>query len=485
MDGLLELQLYKNPCYYPKYSETITPIGAPFTVTPRNLGLESGYIDVGIDFNTLTQANYLGITNQNFTFYAYIDRLEHVAGEHHFRIIYHVDPLRTYKDKITLGCQYVARNSTPTLLYDELLGGGSPYPEITITQANFGHPNSRVLVVQAHPQDAVGEDYATSNTPVHPTLYDFYLKEYDVRNPLGTSPIDQFFALCREFDPYLIVTAYSIPWIDTTELTSSVLPINNEGYYAEGWGKLPSSGRQSDRFGYTKLISTPEGLTKVDSSFTIVIPTAGVLQVPIELLQFDYVYLRRDIDVFTGLVNYQLVDENDRAYGYSIRGGSVNTIPIIGNPEETYISQNQNALSTALIGDVATIAGGAALTATGAGSLAGGGMMLMGAKNLISRQAQIKDAGTSYSNPPAFLGSALAYRYTDYFYIVTKKSRVENEQIVHTEKGYPQERIMLTNFPSKGGYLETRNCNIETDGSVPVWAVTKINQIFDSGLKVV
>lgn len=475
------VQLYKNPYPYPTYTRTLTKYKDPFQATPRNMNLRAGYIDLPLTFADVNNCNYLSFTRDGMTVYAWITEAEEIGGNNRFRLKYNTDALRTFLPKVNLGVQYVERGPTPTLLYDELLGSSDPFPEVIVNELTFGHPNRRVMVVQAHPQDAVGEDYSTSNTPVHPTLYDFYLKEYNVTNPLATPAINEFFSLCREYDPYLIVTVYSIPWVSTEGLTPAVLPINNEGYYAEGWGKIPSSGPQSDRFGYTQILSVPEGLTQIDSSYTIVIPTAGVLRVPIELLQFDYIYLRRDIDVFTGLVNYQLVDDHDMPYGHSIRGGSVNTIPIIGDPLETYLSQNQNALSTAVIGDVATIAGGAVMAATGAGALAGGSMMLVGARNLITRQAQIKDAGTSYSNPPAFLGSALAHKYTDRFYTVIKKSKVDNSHLVHAEKGYPQNRLMNLSLPT-AGFIQTRNCAVS--GAIPQWAIDEINARFDGGLLV-
>jgi hypothetical protein len=153
---------------------------------------------------------------------------------------------------------------------------------------------------------------------------------------------------------------------------------------------------------------------------------------------------------------------------------------------DTYLSQNQNGLATSLIGDVASIAMGAGLIAAtgGVGAALGGGASIAGGVNgLMNTAASIGDAGNHYSNPPAFLGTALAANFNQRFWVVTKKLKITNEDKVRSQFGYPYNMVDTLTFPA-AGYIQTEGCNVESDGSVPRWAMDEINAMFNSGVLV-
>src|SRR5699024_10269133 len=106
---------------------------------------------------------------------------------------------------------------------------------------------------------------------------------------------------------------------------------------------------------------------RVDHTAQIVVPEAGVLNVPDELLTKGNLQVRRDMDLFSGASNYMLVSGDD-LYTNSIRGSSASTIPVLSDIADTYISQNQNSLTTSLIGDVATVGMGGVASMTGLGA---------------------------------------------------------------------------------------------------------------------
>ena len=209
------------------------------------------------------------------------------------------------------------------------------------------------------------------------------------------------------------------------------------------------------------------------------------MSIPDELLVKEDLRLRQDIDLFSGACNYMLVTGTADYYTQSVRGSSISSIPIVSDPFDTYLSQNQNALATSLIGDVASIATGfAAAGATGGmGAAIGGGMAASGFNNIVSKVAQMKDMATQYSNPPAFLGTALAANFNGVFWVVITKESVSNADQVHSNFGYPLEMVDTLTFPSKG-YIKTRGCSVRSDGTVPQWAIQEINSRFDNGIYV-
>ena len=483
-----QLTLYKNPKHYPTFTESLTVTYGPKEITPRNIGFQNGHIDIQVDYDTIIESNYLGLDRGSLTLYAYIDRVEHLSGDKLFRVFYAVDPLRTYRNKLDLGNQFVLRGPGETDLYDEMLGSVDPYPEVDITERNFtGNEHGRVLVVQVRRRSSQG---IKSNVPVNPSLYEFYVTKYSAQDPTDSTPIWNLLDAIQKNDVPLIVTMYSVPDFDFTGLVTSSLFYDEGGEnYVSGFHVITAAESHAARFTQTAVLNIPQTLgkkpllTRVDSSITLLIPDAGIINIPPELYDENTVMLRRDIDIFSGLSNYMLVGSSGRVFPHSVRGGAVSSIPIVSDPMEVYLSQNQNALATSVIGDVAMLAGGVGLAATGKGALIGGGMAVRGATGLLSTQSAIKDAGRNYTNPPAFMGSALAANFSNKFYQIEKYSKVTNEEMIHDEFGYPRNLVEPLTIPSNG-FIQTQNCGVKSDGTIPQWAITEINGIFDNGLKV-
>lgn len=489
------LQFYRNQYRYPHYSNSLTSYGESMPCTPVGVNLKSGTLRVKGTMTDFMSCNYLRLTRDGQHIYAWIDNVT-FKNEDVFEVSYSVDAWRTYKSKINLGTQYIARRPQATSRKDKLLGGLNDYPDITSVRFPIGLPNKRIFVVQVRP--ASGE--LNSRTPVQPNPYQFFLREYDVNDSRSDASLSALMSAVSGAEPVNIVTMYSIPYMNISGLQNQDLIVKTASSNLDPITGFKFLNGQDPA---TLLhIETPfslvgidiDELLRVEHSVQLVIPEAGILDVPDELLVKGDLQLRQDVDLFSGASNYMLVDgDGSNAYTQSVRGSSISSIPIVSDPLDTYLSQNQNALSTALMGDVASIAGGAAMMMGGGGLIAGagglasafgGGTIISGINNIVGREAQQADMARAYTNPPAFLGTALASNYNQQFWVVVRKTGVTNSAQVHSNFGYPYGIIDALSFPS-AGYIQTEGCAVmSTDGSVPRWALDEINSNFNNGILV-
>lgn len=482
------LQLYKNKYNYPKYSETITPVGEPMTFTPNNMGLKAGSIDVAGDTSRFMSCNYIRMIRDGETIYAWIDEVVFHTKDS-FTIRYSVDPWRTFKSKIELGTQFVTRQPQSTTKRDKLLGAPTDTNEVTSFLYSIGQPSKRVFVVQLRTDS--GEVF--SRTPVQPTPYQFYFIEYEMNNWTANTALNSLMTILGGAKPINIVTMYSIPWCDISTLPPQPLVIersDDDRVTVEGF-KFLAAGINPATIFYNEapLQSYPfelNSLKRVTHSVQLVISEAGVMSIPDELLSRPDLRLRQDIDLFSGACNYMLKSDVTEQWTQSVRGSSVSSIPIVSDPYDTYQSQNQNALTTSLIGDVANIAIGGAMAfgGGGLGALAGSGAVMGGVNGLIDRFYVSGDIENKTSNPPAFLGTAMASTMNGRFWMVVTQTPATNQSDVNSRFGYPINMIKTLTFPT-AGYIETENCNVSsTDGTVPRWAIEEINTIFNNGIRV-
>jgi hypothetical protein len=356
-------------------------------------------------------------------------------------------------------------------------------------------------------QVRAGAGETFSNTPVQPTPYQFYLVEYPINSWQDCAPLASLMsALPNNAQTQNIVTIYSVPWFNTSSLPTQPLTVlDTNGSTIQTISGFKCVGTANDMSGIlynqTKINTDNLGqLLQSNHSVQVVIPEAGILTIPDEIYATGNVYLRQDIDILSGACNYMLTDGSTTYYTQSVRGSSMTSIPILSNPEDTYLSQNQNGLTTSLIGDVANVALGVGLMAAtrnptlAAAGMSHGmdlGMMGWGAQTAVSggagmleNWAQRQDGGQNYVNPPAFLGTALASNFNGMFWVVKTQTNVTNYDVVHANFGYPYNLIDTLTFPASG-YIETQNCDVaSTDGSVPRWALQEINTLFDNGILV-
>lgn len=483
------LQFYRNQFMYPRYKEGLTAYGSPMDCTPVGVNLRSGTLRVKGEFSDFMACNYLSLTRDGRTIFAWIDDVR-FRSEDSFEVNYTVDAWRTYKGKIALGTQFIHRSQQPTYLKDNLLGSVKPYRSINTVMQTIGQRDKRVLVVQCRN----GSDSIFSNTPVQPTPYMFFLCEFNVNNWQATAAIQSLMSYLSDSAESLnIVTMYSIPYVDISSVPSApLIVVNGSGSFTIDGFKLLGTSDHSGIFHIETPVVINEDvneLMKVDHSVQLVIPEAGIISIPDELLFKTDLKLRQDIDLFSGASNYMLKSDIANYYTHSVRGSSISSIPIVSDPFDTYMSQNQNSLATSLIGDVASIAMGAGILAStgGIGAALGGGAGIAGGLNGLMNTAANIDTAMSQkaSNPPAFLGTALASKFNQTFWVVTTKTNVENEQQVHDNFGYPFNMVADLTFPAAGGYIKTQGCNVSsTDGSVPRWALEEINRLFDNGILV-
>ena len=435
--SMATVRFYKNRYYYPHYSNNIQAVGSAKQYTPVNMGLRTGTIRVAGSMDDFMNCNYLAITRSGRTLYAWIDDVSYRTANS-FDVTYQVDAWRTYRSSVTLGTQFIERSNTVTYKRDDLLGSTKAYPDVVHRMQSIGDNNKRVLVVQT--KNFVGEQL--SNTPVQPTPHNFWFVEYDIHDWANNEVIGQFMnAITGGAEPTNIVTVYSVPYVDISHLPTRDLIVTyggSDSYNVPGFKSLTQGQTmQLSTFVETEILLDHvdiDELLRVDHSVQLVVPDAGILNIPDYLLKESKLYLRQDVDIFSGASNYMI--KSDTKYSaQSVRGSSISSIPIISDPMQTYISQNQNALATSLIGDVATVFGGLAMI--GSQGAIGTGATLSGLNGIINRQAMIEDMANKTSNPPAFLGTALASFFNRQFWTIVTKQAVDNANQVHGNYGYP------------------------------------------------
>lgn len=481
------LQLYKNIYKYPHYSEELQTWGNPMDCTPVGMNLKTGSLRVKAEMSDFMGANYLSLTRDNETIYAWIDNVEYL-NDTLFHITYSVDAWRTYKTYVSLGTQFIVRQPETTTQYDPLLS--SPSNRMTVTSKKYGISDrtKRVFVVQVRVQ--TGEVF--SRTPVNPSPYQFYMREYDLNNWLADESIDLLMSSITDAtESTNIVTMYSIPYMDLSGLSEVPLIVDqgSSSVTVNGFKMLGDNDPTSLLTVNTPIVrdlTAIDDFMRVEHSMQIVIPEAGIIQVPDELITRTDLVLRQDIDLYSGACNYMLTTSTGDLYTQSVRGSSLSSIPIVSDPMDTYISQNQNALTTSLMGDVASmvIGGGVAVASGGAGALLGAGAVVNGINNIASRSASIHDMTNKVSSPPAFLGTALVANFNQMFWVVTSKKEVTNADYVHTNFGYPINMVKPLTFPTSG-FIQTEGCNVYSmTRGIPRWAIEEINQNFNNGILV-
>lgn len=484
--SMASVRFYKNPYVYPNYGN-ITAFGNARPCTPVGTGLRTGSIKVKGNMDDFMSCNYLALTRSGQTIYAWIEDVTyHTANS--FNVTYKVDAWRTYQNRITLGTQFIERRPQSTIAKDDMLGSANPRPVVNSIMHSFPNSGKRVFVVQVR----TGSGEVFSRTPVQPSPHQFFVTEYSLNNWTATQHLDQLMtAITQDAEPTNIVTIYSVPHFDVSNIPQVPLTVKRAGdnVTINGFRMLNNTFvPQMNLYNEAEInftgISIDE-LMRVDHSVQLVVPEAGIITIPDELIGTGGLYLRQDIDLFSGACNYMLFHGGVGYTSHSVRGSSVSSIPIVSDPLDTYISQNQNALATSLIGDVASIVGGTAMAlgTGGVGSAIGAGGIASGVSGLVNRYASLQDAGQRYSNPPAFLGTALATSFNGNFWLVVTRKRVDNASAVHTNFGYAYNMINSLTFPTSG-YIKTQGCSVTSDGTVPAWAIEEINSMFDNGVYV-
>lgn len=478
------LTLYKNSKPYPYYSNSLTTVKT-LNVTPFNQNLRSGYIDIELTGDEMFTFNYLSYKRGSKLIYGWVTDIEKLSRVNLYRVNFEVDPLRTYRNNLILGKQIIERRPQATKLHDPYLGSSNHHNDMIITKKMIGDPTSRFAVVQKR-QPGAAE--VCSRVPGIPTPYQFWVCKYLVNDWTSSKPLRQ---LLNKFvdsgQTSDIVTIYSVPFVDSQYLTGGSLnfKVGNENKAVEGWSLI---GELVDPKGKFQNIMTLDfktnypDITKSQHSMNIVIPDAGVLNVPDEIAFGDRPVLVRDVDIFSGSCNYHLALENGlKMTPFSVRGSALSTIPILSNPYDTYISQNQNTLAASLLGDTASLVIGGGMLASG--NPLGAGMAMSGGSSAFSTLNSLSDAKNMIpSNPPAFLGSALVSDHNNWVYQVVTKKPYTNEAEVRDRLGYPYNVLDTLVIPSNG-FIQTSNCSVSSDGSVPLWAINEVNQLFDNGIK--
>ena len=404
--------------------------------------------------------------------------MEHLAGNKLYRVHFTTDAYRTYINNVVIGTQFIERSPEPTNLHDPLLGSEEPTNIFFTQNYSFPNPDKRYMVVQVR-QSA---DFVESMTPGQPSMYNFFIAEYSVNNWRGTQGIVSLMeAISSGERPTNIVTAYSVPHVDlwSDGFFTEPIPVkyaNDHIIAVNGWRLLLDNVDNQKKFVSTCPINLEgEGFLKTSHSISIVIPDAGIINVPDTIAVKDNLNLKMYVDIFSGACNYILCI-GDNPTHRSVRGGATTSIPIISDPYDTYISQNQNTLMASILGDVANLGYGI-YTGNPASMTAGGTGLL----NTVTRLADAKNEIPS--TPPAFLGSALMPHYNKRFWVQYNYAYVDNAVKVNERYGYPKNMVDEVTIPTQG-FLKLQNCSVRGTGStsVPQWAIEEINKRFNEGI---
>lgn len=479
--ALATLQFYKNPEHYPKFTNTLVA-GPIVTIEDRDVDLISSTLHLSRgNLAHATGNNYMKLTVDDKTYYAWITGIS-TRTPTTINISYTVDAWRTYRSKLTLGNQYIARGITPTQKPDPLLTTESHVPSLATYKQSFPLADQRTMVVQTVTR--VGE--VVSPTPGQPTHYQFFFCNYPLNNWKAATAIEALMVNMQgDEQPKNIVAMYSIPAVDISGLATSPLGVTtSEGTtMVEGW-KFMNVGSQQSIF--TTSIDLPRSYItdtfyQTEHRVQLVIPEAGIITLTDDLLAKTSLSLRRDIDIFSGATNYMIMS-GDTPYTLSVRGGSLGAIPVIGDPLQTYVGNSQNQRLLAATGDAASaVIGGARMLA---GDPLGAGGLMTGVNGLLNKRAAMSDMENKFMTPPAYLGSALVPHYNAQIWTVVTRMVPDNVEITRARYGYPQERYGPLIVPASG-YIQTENCSVSSDGSVPRWAVDEIDNLFNNGLLVI
>lgn len=486
---MYSLQFYTNPYTYPDYG-SITAVGSPIEITGVDIDDNQGMIKTDkLTFAQRFSVNYLAVTRDDVTLYGFITSIERLSGDKGVMVSFTVDPFRSFRSAVSFGTQFVVRHPTTSFDFDPFLRGATgEQPTITTTELAFADAGSRMLVVQIMRPD---EDVLNSSTPVQPSPYVFFFKQYSITNTTGVSDINALMnVIINSARPSNLVSIYSVPVFDYSGMSTGTqgLPLIIDGVetiVGTSWLRLSSGNWSSVVTKYSPVFTqTDKTILRVPHSVSVVVPEAGILQVPDELLFKTNLRLRQDIDMFSGASNYMLVYDGADITPNSVRGGGLASIPIAYDVQQQALASNRTALTVGMLSDLASIGIGVtgALATGGLGAIVGGGMVSSGAFGLINKIGGLGDSINQQTNPPGYLGSALVQNFNQTAYLIIARGKSDNASIINARYGYPCNQVQSLTIPSSG-YIQTQDCNVS--GNIPTWARKEINQILDGGLRVI
>ena len=488
------LTLYTNPHSYPNYG-SVTQVGSPFEVTGVDIDDARGTIKTDkLTFAQRFSINYLKLERDGVTLWAFIENISRVSGDSLVAIDFKIDAFRTFRSVTSFGTQLVVRQPEATFDFDPLLRGNSGEPNIvTTTRINIDNPEFRVLVVQIMRPDGDTTDYTS---PVQPSPYIFYFKQYNINSPQTDSDIAALIkAITNSARPSNLASIYSVPVFASGGMSTSVggIPLvigGSTNVIGSNFFKLTGGSwalavrRLSPIFTFTD-----KTILRTKHAVSVVIPEAGILNVPDELLFKEGLRVRQDIDMYSGASNYMLVYDGVDATPYSVRSPGLSGVPIAYDVQQQMFAANRSNIIGGLVGDVATIgigiAGVASAGATGGlltpAGIMGGTMVAKGAMGIASTLGSLGDNVNQQVNPPSYLGSAMAANYGQSLFLVVTQGRSDNASIVNTRYGYPVNQFKTLTIPSSG-YIQCSDANV--GGPIPLWAREEINTLLNDGLRV-
>lgn len=493
---MITINYYINQYDYPEYGANLGSIIRTQQATPVRTGINSGTLKVEGGFKQFFDVNYISIIQDGSTRYAWITDIQHLSGERLWELTYQVDAFRTYLSRTNFGNQYVERYYTPTTKIDSLIGSNTTdYSNIEVTSTRFDVGDApqgwRTLVVQI---SKAGDTSLINAGPVQPSPYALYLRTYDMRAWTSDTQLMAFFNdLINKEEPTNLVGIYSVPYIDISP--TGTLPLEREGGTDSYSGF--STYTNSIYGALTKLlnITLPDvGTPQAERLYTIDIPTAGQIIIPRYMVEGGgALQLERLIDLYSGSTTYNLLYANQPT-GLSVTAPPIADIPIAydGRAQTLAVMRNgtRNSIYSMLTpSNVSGIAGNAMTGFSLAGPMGAVAGATLGAvadplMNTLKRQflpahgdiVYSKDGGSKQGGINTFL-----IKYEQTVFITCQYASNQNADNIHNRFGYVHNTIVNIAIPTNG-YIKTLGCTVR--GNIPKWARDSINDIMDSGLRI-
>lgn len=486
----MDVTLYSNRSRYPDYEASLPLASKSFACVELGVGGQTGTIKLAATYDDVASYNYMSYTVAGKTVYGWITGWSKFNSTQ-YALDYSVDSFRTWRDNITPGVQYIQRDTEVNYLPDKMLQIDRPAMVQTTSTYNYDNPDTRYMVVQI-----AGSGYGLR--PLQPSPYDLYILPYTVQTGAEASAFMQALAAAPG-RPRNLAGIYSVPYVDTSQLVGAgaiLLDIfQPEGQVGEytipddaGLYRMPAGLSQAAaRSLFVRNIDIPKLWTdeifRAEHVVQIVIPEAGIIKIPDELLHEPdgALGLSQSCDPYSGAVNYMLT-YNGKPTNQSVRGTSLSAIPSLSDEASAYYNVNHGAINAEMMSNAATVVtqAGAGLAMAGpVGAIAGAVGGLMSFDESAARHEVA--AGQYQHTAPAMSGSALMMLQSNRVHVVITRPYLKEPERVWARYGYPQDRVKLLDLNQR--YVQTRGCNVLTDGTVPAWAIDEINKILDNGLR--
>lgn len=488
----MNVTLLSNRYRYPDYEASVDTLASKSFTNCVELGVggKTGTLRIGASSSDVSQFNYLSFDLGGKLYYAWITEWKKFNSTQ-YEVSYQIDAFRTYQNDITYGNQWIKRDMTESFYRDNMLQSTNPHMSQNTTILNYPDPDTRYLAIQWSKNP-----YKVAH-PIQPSPFGLYFMPYNVHT--GSSDVTELMTWLASVPgrPRNLGGIYSVPYVDTSLLVGNSLlnadfiaPDNAVGEIAQSFPTLyhmpETLTAQAMRGAFRRSLVIPNGFAddifRMEHSVTLMIPDGGIIEIPDSMLGGGKnLTLTQSSDPYSGITSYTL-DLDGKPTNQVVRGTALSAIPSISDEAAAYYSINSAAITAEAMNNAGSLL---ATTSTalgvagpiGAVSAAIGGF---GAFKDAAEQHRI-NAEKAKTTPPTMSGSALILNHSNRVWMVENRAYPKNPMQLYARFGYPQDYVKPCHIGQR--YVQTKECCVHTDGTVPSWAIDEINRIMDNGLR--